>query len=197
MTLLSYVLINVILGDIINFMIYKTIDKSRLKLHKQFVNKLNRLREHKFELLEVLGLKAYDYSKIKVTLGSKPDSEQEKNIVKLEKINSKIKELESVVLPEQEEITKQLELIEIKNWRYRRILEGYYLDDEAPSDIIQEIYGIGANKIKNNWNNYYDLQKAAIKELQKVSKSPFIKIKQTKVAEVSKKVKILSVNNAR
>lgn len=166
-------------------MYYETINKEKLMLHKQYVKKLNRKREFKRELESKMGLKSYDYSKIKVINGdSRRTSEEERFILKLEKINRELRELEAIVIPEQKEIEAQLTRVEVKDWRYREILQSYYIDDIPAKEIIVEIYGDKADKDPAIWKQYYRLQSAAIRELAKVSEKPFIQIERQLMLEV-------------
>lgn len=162
-------------------MYYEIINKERLMLHKQYVKKLNNKRERKREILDTLGLKSYDFSKPKVTSGSKHLSEEEKTVIRLEKINKEIRELEGIVFMEQAEIETQLKRIESIDWRYKEILQGYYIDDLKAKEIVMLLFG---NTEPESWKSFYRLQKAAIRELQKVSKRPFIEIEQQLVFEV-------------
>lgn len=165
-------------------MYYESINKERLMLHKQLVKKLNWKRQQKAEIIGTLGLKSLDFSKTKVTSGTKKLSEEERTVIRLEKINNQIRELEAIVIPEQKEIETQLSRIEQKDWRYKEILQGYYIDDIPAKEIIVDIFGIDANKNPEAWKSYYRLQKTAIRELQKVSDKPFIEIDKQLVIEV-------------
>ena len=123
-------------------MLWKIIKKDRLNRHRNLVAKLDFLRKRKFEILNQFGLKAYDYSKIKVTSGSKKMTDQERAVIALEKLSKEIKELEAVVLPEQKEIETQIERLNSisDDWRHADVLKRLYVDGERMKDVILTYY---------------------------------------------------------
>lgn len=177
-------------------MIYQKINKDRLMLHRQNVKKLDCKRKQKHDIINAMGLKSVDFTKPKVTNGNKkPISTQEQLIIRLEKINNEIKELEAIVIPEQQEIEKQIEQVGIKDWRFKEILQGYYIDDIPHKEIMINIFGILEKDNENVRSKYYHLVNFAIKALEKVSTKPFLKINEYELEENTQNVKILSVNN--
>ena len=163
-------------------MLWKRIKKDQLNRHRNMVEKLDHLRQRKFEILDQFGLKAYDYSKIKVTSGSKKMTDQERAVIAVEKLNREIKALAAIVMPEQMEIEKQIILLDsISNdWRHADILKRLYVDGEKMKDIILTYYSVDN---KNNRNCAEGLRDTAIKMLEKVSEKPFVEIKQTKIED--------------
>ena len=163
-------------------MYWKVIKKERLNRHKNLVTKLDFLRKRKYELLDQFGLKAYDYSKIKVTSGSKKMTDQERAVIALEKINKEIKYLEAIVLPEQKEIEEQIDRLYTysDDWRHSDILKRLYVDGENMKDVILAYYN---EDNKNTRSNIEGLRNTAIKMLEKVSEKPFIEIKQLTIED--------------
>lgn len=160
-------------------MIYTKIRQERLLRHKNLVNKLDALRKRKFQILDSYGLKAYDYSKIKVTVGNGHKlTDQEKAAIAVEKIDKEIKHLESIVIPEQQEFEQQINrLYEFTtDWRHPDILKRLYIDGENMKDIIMLYFGEDS---KNSRNSVDRIRNSAIKLLEKVSDKPFIEIQQT------------------
>lgn len=158
-------------------MLYTKIKQECLNRHRNLVAQLDFLRKRKFEILNQFGLKAYDYSKIKVTSGSKKLTDQERAVIALEKINKKIKDLEIIVLPEQQEIEAQIDrLYDYTNdFRHPDILKRLYVDGESIKDVITAYYG---EDNKSNRRSIEGLRNTAIKLLEKVSDAPFIEVKQ-------------------
>ena len=159
-------------------MLWKIIKQERLNRHKNLVAKLDFYRKRKYEFLNEFGLKAYDYSKIKVTSGNgRKTTDQERAVIAVEKINKEIKELESVVLPEQKEIETQINRLYdySSDWRHPDILKRLYVDGESMKDVILAYYG---EDNKNNRSSVEGLRNTAIKLLEKVSSKPFIEIEQ-------------------
>lgn len=159
-------------------MLYTKIKQERLNRHKNLIAKLDYLRKRKFELLDEFGLKAYDYSKIKITPGNgKKMTDQERAAIALEKINKEIKELELLVLPEQKEIELQIDRLYnyTSDWRHPDILKRLYVDGESMKDVITTYY---KEDTKATRKSVEGLRNTAIKLLEKVSEKPFIEIRQ-------------------
>ena len=159
-------------------MLYTKIKQERLNRHKNLVAKLDFYRKRKFEILNQFGLKAYDYSKIKVTSGNgKKTTDQERAVIAVEKINKEIKELEAIVLPEQKEIETQINRLYdySSDWRHPDILKRLYIDGESMKDVILAYYGEDS---KNTRSSVEGLRNTAIKLLEKISAKPFIEIQQ-------------------
>jgi len=159
-------------------MLWNVIKKERLNKHKNLVSKLDFLRKRKFEILNQFGLKAYDYSAIKVTAGNgRKTTDQERAAIALEKINKEIKDLEAIVLPEQQEIEAQINRLDdySDDWRHSDILKRLYIDGESIKDVITTYYG---DDNKNTRRSIEGLRNTAIKLLEDVSVKPFIEIQQ-------------------
>lgn len=164
---------------------YEKVNKDRLMRYKQYVSELNTLYERKHELLATMGLKSYDFSKTKVMSGNRRKmSEEEQNAIRLEKINKKIGEIEPIVRAGRVEFEAQIERIAHLDWRYKEILQAYYIDDVSAKEIVINLFGVDAEKDQDKWKQFYRLQKSALRELQKVSTKPFIEIEKQLVIEV-------------
>lgn len=162
-------------------MYYERINKTRLMRYRQYVFQLNTLYQRKHELEQSLGLKGYSFADTKVTNGNKKQlSEQEQFVIRLERINKKIQEIEPIVKSERIEFEKQIERIAHLDWRYKEILQSYYIDGIKSKEIVSTIFGDSDSA----WKDFYRLQKSAIRELQKVSAKPFIEVEQQLVIEV-------------
>ena len=162
-------------------MLYEIINKDRLMRYKQYVSELNTLYERKHQLEQTMGLSSYDFSKIKVTTNKRRLTEEEQFVIRLEKINRKISEIEPIVRAGRLEFESQIERIAHLDWRYKEILQSYYVDNVKAKEIVITLFG---NSEPESWKQFYRLQKAALRELQKVSKKPFIEIEQQLVLEV-------------
>lgn len=165
-------------------MFWKIIRAERLNRHRNLVNKLNFKRQRKYEIMDEFGLKAYDYSKIKVTSGNgKRTTEQERAVIAVENINKEIKQLEALVLPEQKEMEVQIDRLNeySDDWRHADILKRLYIDGESIKDVIVEYYG---SDTKNGRSSVEGLRNTAIKLLEKVSATPFIEIEQIPIDPV-------------
>lgn len=157
-------------------MLYQVLNKERLEEYRYIVGWLQELYTIRRELLKTMGLKSVDLSKTRVTSGSKPLSEEERNAIKLEKINKEIKENElkrDVLFDEFETQIKRL-----KNPKYRFFLREYYVDNTPRKDVINMIFGEGSHLNAAAVKKFDRLQTAALNELQKVSKTPFIEVTQ-------------------
>lgn len=141
----------------------------------------NALKLQKFKLEKRLGLSAVDYSKIKVTSGnSNRLSEEEKFVFALNRINNKLKEYEAWLLPEKEKIISQI--ARVKRQEYRKILVLRYIEKWKWSEIIQECFWFEADYEEEKQGKYKDKilywNRQALKELEEISKKPYIEIKQ-------------------
>lgn len=155
-------------------MYYQILNKERLEEYRQIVKWLQTLYHNRRELLKTMGLKSYDFSKTKVTSGTKQMSEEERNAIKLEKLNNEIKENElkrDVLFNEFETQIKRL-----RNPQHRFFIREYYVDNTPRKDVINMMFGEGAHMNSNAVKKFDRLQQAALNELQKVSKTPFIEV---------------------
>ena len=159
-------------------MLYKIVRKERLNKYRNQICQLNFLRNKKYEILNTFGLKAYDYSKIKVTTGNgKKLTEQERAVLNVEKYDKKIKELAARIEPERAELEAQIDRVdsESNNWRHAESLRSYYLEGESKKDTAYRIYGTDDKK---DVDNVSDLLKTAEELLAKVSATPFVQVQQ-------------------
>ena len=178
-------------------MLYTTIDKGRLRKHLNNVKHLEDLRCRKLEILNSFGLKAYDYSKIKVTSGTKKPTEQERAVIALERINKEIKALEAKVYPEQKELEAQIDRVNERSdhWQHADILRRLYIDCQTIKDVIIDYtpanytYTDGHYKCLDKdketatRRSIEGFRDTAIKMLEKVSEKPFIEIKQLTIED--------------
>jgi hypothetical protein len=161
-----------------SFMLYEKIDRGYLNRHLHRVQLLDNLRSLKYQILNSCGLKAYDYSKIKVTAGNGHRmTDQEKAAIRVEKIDKEIKELEVIVKPEQIELNKQIERVDSlsNDYRHAAILRQLYIDGDSIKDVILNFYETDSKEARKS---IAGLRKTAEKLLAKISTTPFIKVEQ-------------------
>lgn len=159
-------------------MLYEKVDRSYLNRYLHKVQKLDALKKLKFEILDSCGLKSYDFSKIKVTNGgSKKPSEQERAVMRVERINRQILELEAVIIPLKNDLTQQIERVDNNSddYRHAEILRMLYLEGFTVKDVILSFY---PEDNKATRSSIEGLRKTAEKLLAKVSETPFIEVKQ-------------------
>lgn len=164
-------------------MLWKVVRKERLNKYRNLVTQLNDLRKLKYEILNKCGLKAYDYSKIKVTSGNgKKLTEQEQAVLKVESLNEKIKKLEAEISPDRAELEQQIDRLDgvSNNWRHAECLRSYYLDGQEKRETALLIYG---DCDKQDVKNLNDLMDTALKILAKVSSSGFVEVEQRKLED--------------
>ncbi len=116
-----------------------TITLERLNDYTEIVKEMDFLLKKKEQLKARLeALKSPDYTKPKVTGSESKTSEQEHYVISLERINKKIDEYKSWLLPEHERIKH--EIANIKKWQYRKLLVYRYLEKWKWSEIIKEFF---------------------------------------------------------
>lgn len=165
-------------------MLYTIIRKERLNKYRNKVCQLNFLKNKKIEILDTFGLKAYDYSKIKVMTGNgKKLTEQEKAVLSVEKFDKKIRELEAEIKPEMDELEKQIERVDgvSSNWRHAEALKSFYLLGESKIATANRIYG---DSEKQDVKNVSELLNTALEVLEKVSSTPFVEVQQLIIEEL-------------
>ena len=150
-------------------MLYTIIKKDSLNKFRNKICKLNFLKHKKIEIMNTFGLKAYDYSKIKVMAGNgKKLTEQERAVLSVEKYDQQIRELEAEIKPEKDELVVEIEKVdgESTNWRHAEVLRGYYLLGESKQQAASRVYG---DSTKQDIKNFNDILKTALEFLAKVS----------------------------
>ena len=139
-------------------------------------------------LKRINALKAVNYTSEKVTNGASSHiSEQERFAMKLEKINTTIKECESILFPAKERLKKQI--ARIKRAEYRKILILRYVERWKWSDIIEECFWYESNfdKSDQKWKDKIMQQnRAALSQLEKLSNKPYISTEEQLTLEVNK-----------
>lgn len=151
-------------------MIYTIIKKERLNKFRNKICKLNFLKRKKNEVMNTFGLKAYDYSKIKVMAGNgKKLTDQERAVLSVEKYDHDIRELEADLKPEKDELEEQIEKVDGQstNWRHAEALRSFYLFGESKQQAAIRVYG---DSSKQDIKNFNDILKTALEFLSKVSK---------------------------
>jgi len=164
-------------------MLYEKIDRGYLNRHLHRVQRLDNLRSLKYQILNSCGLKAYDYSKIKVTAGNGHRmTDQEKAAIRVEKIDRQIKELEAIVTPEQNILLQQLDRLDEKSndYRHAAILRQLYVDGCSLKDVILSFY---PEDTKESRKSISGLRNTAEKMLAKISDIPFIKVEQMTIED--------------
>lgn len=160
---------------------YEPITIQRLDDFGAILREYESLKEQKYKLEKQLGLSGVDYSKIKVTTGnSQKLSEQERFTMFLQKINKKTLEYEQWLKPEKEIIVSQI--ARVKRQEYRKILVLRYIEKWKWSEIIQECFWFENDYETEKQNKYKDKvlywNRQALKELEKISQKPYIKVEQ-------------------
>ena len=160
---------------------YEPITIQRLDDFGAVMREYNDLKNQKYKLEKRLGLSGIDYSKIKVTSGNGQKlSEQERFTIALQKINAKMLEYEQWLKPEKEIIIQQI--ARIKRQEYRKILVLRYIEKWKWSEIIQECFWFEADYEEQKQDKYkvkvLYWNRQALKELEEVSKKPFVKVEQ-------------------
>lgn len=165
---------------------YEPITIERLDNYAEIVKEYDYLLHQKNNLIKKLGLKAVDYSKIKVTSGNGAKvSEQEHYVMSLQKVNAKIADYESWLKPEKEIIKTQI--ARIKKWHFRKILVLRYIEKWKWSEIIDEFFGFEDDfedeKNLKYKDKIFDWNRRALAELEKVSAMPYKKATKQLVLE--------------
>lgn len=164
-------------------MLWKVVRKERLNKYRNLITQLDFLKSKKYEILNSCGLKAYDYSKIKVMTGNgRKLTEQEQAVLKVEKLNERIKALESEILPDRVELEKQIDRLDgySNNWRHAEALRSYYLDGQSKQETALRIYN---ECNKQDVKNLNDLMNTALELLAKVSTNVFVEVEQRKIED--------------
>lgn len=160
---------------------YEPITTQRLDDFGAVMREYQDLKNQKYKLEKHLGLSGVDYSKIKVTTGNGQKlSEQERFIIALQKINTKMLEYEQWLKPEKEIIISQI--ARVKRSEYRKVLILRYIEKWKWSEIIQECFWFETDYETEKQSKYKDKvlywNRQALKELEEISQKPYIKIKQ-------------------
>ena len=129
---------------------------------------------------KINSLKSVNYDSDKVSNGASSHlSEQERYAMKLERINSLIKECEEILFPAKERLKKQIS--RIKRADYRKILILRYVEHWKWSDIIEECFWYESNfeKTDPKWKDKIMQQnRAALFQLEKLSDKPYVPTEQ-------------------
>lgn len=156
------------------------ITKKRLDDFGEIVREYNELKRQKFLITKKLGIKSVDFSKVKVSNGdSRHISEEERYVLKLEKINNKIKEYEEWISPEKKIILSQI--ARIKRWEFRKVLVYRYIEKWKISEIVQDFfefeddYETSKDKYKERVLYWLD---RGFQELEQISAKPYVEVKQ-------------------
>lgn len=160
---------------------YEPITIQRLDDFGAVLREYESLKEQKYKLEKQLGLSGVDYSKLKVTTGNgQKFSEEERFTIALQKINAKLLEYEQWLKPEKEIIVSQIS--RIKRQEYRKILVLRYIEKWKWSEIIQECFWFETDYEAEKQSKYKDKvlywNRQALKELEKISQKPYVKIEQ-------------------
>lgn len=160
---------------------HEPITVQRLDDFGAIMREYNVLKQQKFKLEKRLGLSGIDYSKQKVTSGnSNRLSEEERFVFALNRINNKLKDYETWLLPEKEKIISQIS--RIKRQEYRKVLVLRYIEKWKWSEIIQECFWFEVDYEEEKQGKYKDKilywNRQALKELEETSKKPYIEVKQ-------------------
>lgn len=160
---------------------YEPITVQRLDDFGAVMREYLNLKDKKYKLEKRLGLSGLDYSKVKVTSGNGQKlSEQERFTIALQKINTKMLEYEKWLKPEKAIIVTQI--ARVKRSEYRKVLVLRYIEKWKWSEIIQECFWFEADYEIEKQGKYKDKilfwNRQALKELEEISKKPFVAVKQ-------------------
>ena len=162
-------------------MLYKIVRKDRLNKYRNKICMLNFLKQKKLEIINTFGLKAYDYSKIKVMAGNgKKLTDQERAVLSVEKYDRKIRELEAEIKPETDELSEHIEKVDgvSTNWRHAEALRSFYLMGESKQQSTERLYG---DNSKQNGKNFNEILKTALEFLEKVG--DFVEVKKYQIED--------------
>ena len=162
-------------------MFYTIVKKDQLNKYRNKVCQLNYLKKKKLEIMNTYGLKAYDYTKIKVMAGNgKKLTDQEKAVLSIEGFDIKIRELEAEIHPETEALGNQIELVDGRstNWRHAEALRSFYLWGESKQDAAKRVYGDSSKQSVKNLN---EILKTALEFLSKVSS--MVEVQEVKIED--------------
>lgn len=139
------------------------------------------LKQREQLIKRINALKAVDYGKDKVQNGaSNHTSEQERYVLKLEKINGLIQNCESILLPAKQRLKQKIS--RIKRAEYRKILILRYVERWKWTDIIQECFWYEDDFDKSDFSKYKDRvmqwNRAALKQLEDLKEVPYQVVKQ-------------------
>lgn len=130
------------------------------------------------EVLEkrINNVSGVNYSNVRVTNGSSQFlSEEEKYILRLEKINRLIKECEDILLPAKNRLKQQIS--RIHKSEYRKVLILRYIERWKWVDIINECFWYEED-LNYNFEKYKTKimywNKAALERLEEISERPYI-----------------------
>lgn len=141
----------------------------------------NYLKQRESLIKKINSLKSIIFDKVKVSNGaSSYISEQERFVLRLEKVNECIKECEDILLPAKDRLKKQI--ARIKRAEYRKILILRYIEHWKWSDIIEECFWYEEDFDKSDISKWKDKimqqNRAALFQLEKLSDKVFIPTEQ-------------------
>lgn len=116
------------------------INKEWLQWYKDAWDFYNHLIVQKQEIQKRLtAVKAVDYSRDRVTNGSKSLSEQELFVMKLEKINSELAECEAILTPAK--LRLKTEINRLNQWHWEKVLTLRYIEHyKSWVDVAREFF---------------------------------------------------------
>ena len=161
---------------------YESVTMTRLAKYQDMVREYDFLLEQKKKMqIKINSLTGIDYSKDRVTAGnSNKITQPEMYAIKLEKINSRIAELEPKLRAEHEEL--KIQISRLKKWNFRKVLVLRYLEKWKWSEIIQEFFWQEDDFDEEKNLKYKDKillwHRKALEQLQNISEKPFIKVEK-------------------
>lgn len=170
---------------------YEPITRERLEAYYKNLRYYVGLIYRKFNYQKKLhGINSVDFSKERLTGGNRQRlSPQEHYVLRLEKINKKIKDLRAELIPERDIIQTQLNrltdplykeiLIEryMKRKRWTDIMAFYY--DDQPD--FEEEEGEDLKQHGKYWDKIMNYHAQAVKQIEKISEIPYVSVKQLKI----------------
>lgn len=136
---------------------------------------------------KINSLQSVDLSKPNVQNGASTHiSEQERYVLRLEKINSLIKECENILLPAKQRL--KMQIARITKAHYRKILILRYIEHWKWSDIIEDCFWYEEDFNKSDYGKYkdkvLDWNRRALNKLEDLSEKPFIPVNQLHIIGV-------------
>lgn len=161
---------------------YEPITLKRLDDFGEILKEYETLKRYKQNLIAKNNtLKSVDYSKTKVQTGNgNKTTEQEYYAMKLQSINTKMREYEAWIFSEKEIIKSQIARVQKRD--YRKLLILRYIEKWKWAEIIQEFFEFEADYEDQKHTKYKDTimywNRRALEELAKISVQPYVPIAQ-------------------
>lgn len=161
---------------------YEPITLKRLDDFGEILKEYETLKRYKQNLIAKNNtLKSVDYSKTKVQTGNgNKTTEQEYYAMKLQSINTKMREYEAWIFSEKEIIKSQIARVQKRD--YRKLLILRYIEKWKWAEIIQEFFEFELDFDEQKHYKYKDTvmywNRRALEEVAKIIAQPYVPIAQ-------------------